>query len=123
MCEAFCHSGICSVGVSRHLNDWELAEYENFLLMMATVHLVDKEDRIRWKLNKSGRFTVSYFYRYLTSGNGLGSNTFSFRTIWKANATPRITFLFAWEAAKECILTVENLMRRGRFMVHRFFFM
>lgn len=41
---------------------------------------------------------------------------FSTKQIWKIQAPPRIA-LFAWEAGKECILTIDNLMRRERVMV------
>lgn len=33
-----------------------------------------------------------------------------FKQIWKSNAPPRVTF-FIWEAAKECILTIDMLMK------------
>lgn len=38
--------------------------------------------------------------------------------IWKTHAPPRISF-FAWEATKEHILTLDNLMKRGFHLVNR----
>lgn len=38
----------------------------------------------------------------------------------EANAPPRIAF-FTWEVAKEKMLTLDNLMRRGRILVDRCF--
>lgn len=46
--------------------------------------------------------------------------TFPSKIIWNFGATPRISF-FAWEAAKEKILTLENLMKRGHTTANRCF--
>lgn len=40
--------------------------------------------------------------------------------IWKANAPPRTSF-FTWKAAKERILTLDNLMKRGIPLTNRCF--
>lgn len=37
--------------------------------------------------------------------------------IWKVNTPPRKTF-FAWEAVRECILTIDKLMRMGHIMLN-----
>lgn len=63
-----------------------------------------------WKLTLSGAFSVKSFYGHLIAGEVNGGD-FPAKKIWKAKATPRVA-LFCFYATKECILTLEKLVRR-----------
>lgn len=66
---------------------------------------------------KYGEFTVKSCYELLMGENDTRMECFPVKQIWKAQALPRIAF-FAYEASRECILTIDNLMKRGRVMVN-----
>lgn len=40
--------------VTRSLNDWEVEEYENFLLLLSKVNVTTEKDNLIWKLKKNG---------------------------------------------------------------------
>lgn len=42
---------------------------------------------------------------------------FPYKLIWKVKVLPRVSF-FAWEASRECILTIDKLGRRGLILVN-----
>lgn len=43
--------------------------------------------------------------------------SFLVNQIWKVKTLPRITF-FAWEVERECILTIDKLMKRSKILVN-----
>lgn len=57
-------------------------------------------------------------YKYLEDFSAENQTLFPYKMIWKTPAPPRISF-FAWEAAKERILTLDNLMKRGFHLANR----
>lgn len=59
---------------------------------MADVKLVDKKDILIWNLKTNGRFMVSSLYKHITSVSDLDNGVFPLKSIWKANAPPRIAF-------------------------------
>lgn len=50
-------------------------------------------------------------------GNGRNSEDFSWNLIWEIKASPRVAF-FAGDAVRGYILTVDNLIRRGKVTVN-----
>lgn len=52
------------------------------------------------------------YYGQITRKNLERIHHFSMRQIWKTKVPPRITF-FAWEACRECILTIDKLKVKG----------
>lgn len=91
-------SGHCCVAVNRNLNDWELEEFENFLSMMACVHLRDTPDTLIWKLSKNGKSSINSFYNKIAGFWDLNNSdqqlSFPFKAIWKTMAPPQDCFLF-----------------------------
>jgi len=80
-------------------------------------------DKVRWKLNSNGCFTVRYFYMKLLNLNYsamgiLGVRGFPCQLIWRALVPVKVSF-FVWEASHGKILTIDNLQRRGITLVNR----
>lgn len=70
------------------------------------------------KLDVKRGFLVKSFYNFIHKRESRNSMTASFKQIWKTKVPLRMTF-FAWEAAKECILTLDILKRKGNTVVNR----
>lgn len=89
--------------------------YNILITLVGSIYKLVAEVVVR-RLNKV-IFTIS-LYHYLAGLNSDRQRTFPSKIIWKSGAPPRISF-FAWEAAKEKILTLDNLMKRGYTTVNR----
>ena len=72
-------------------------------------------DRLCWDLNGSGKFDARSFYHKIRNAT---HSTFPWKGIWKVKVPKRVAF-FMWTAAHGQILTLNNLMLRGRPMVNR----
>lgn len=101
-----------SVNVTRHLNNWEIKEYENLLQILEAKNVKDS-DQVIWELEKRGEFTVGSYYRFLKGGEEDGIHEFPIKQIWKTKVPPRVGF-FAWEVCRESILTIDKLRTKGR---------
>lgn len=110
-----------NVLIKRNLQDWELEEYVNLLLCLSSFKLVEHKDKRVWKIDKKRGFSVKSFYDFLTMRENNDSVTAPLQQIWKSKALPRIVF-FAWEAAKEHILTIDKLRRKGNVLINRCYF-
>jgi len=80
-------------------------------------------DKVRWKLNSKGCFTVKSFYMRLLNLNYsamgiLRVKGFPCQLIWRALAPVKVSF-FVWEASRWKILAIDNLQRRGITLVNR----
>uniref|UniRef100_A0A7C9AS09 Reverse transcriptase zinc-binding domain-containing protein n=1 Tax=Opuntia streptacantha TaxID=393608 RepID=A0A7C9AS09_OPUST len=80
-------------------------------------------DKVRWKLNTKGCFTVRSFYLKLLSLNVSqmeisGNSGFPCQLIWRTLAPVKVAF-FVWEASHGKILTIDNLHKRGFTLVNR----
>lgn len=82
------------IGFKRNLNDWEVSEYTNLL---KTVSLFRRDqsigDRLCWKLNPYGVFSVKSYYAYIYMDELVDVYVFA-RFIWKVKTTSRILHLF-----------------------------
>jgi hypothetical protein len=65
-----------------------------------------------WTLLSWHGFVAKNYYTMLTSPSSEEPGSFSWKSIWKVKAPPRIAF-FLWATALGRILTVVNLRRRG----------
>ena len=91
-------------------NDWEADVVDNFFRFLAFhLPLVTNGDRMRWKLTKTGDFTIRSYYHKL---HGSSSIVFPWKGIWKVKA-PRCVSFFVWTAAWDKILMGDNLQLRG----------
>ena len=71
-------------------NDWEAEVVVDFFRVLAPNQpLVTEGDRMRWKLTKSGDFTIHSFYHKL---HGSSSIVFPWKGIWKVKAPQRVSF-------------------------------
>jgi hypothetical protein len=101
---------VWSITLQRPLQDWELREYTD--LMAFLYHLKIKRtvvDQLRWPCTTSGLFEVRSYYRLLTSHN---TTHFPWRSIWQSRVPHKVAF-FTWLVAQGKILTLDNLRRRG----------
>ena len=71
--------------------------------------LVSNGDRMRWKLTKTGDFTIRSYYHKL---HGSSSIVFPWKCIWKVKAPQRVSF-FVWTTAWDRSLMGGNLRLRG----------
>lgn len=102
------------INVIRNLQDWEVREFESLVHRLAA-QVFSGEDKMQWKLEKSGNYYVKSYFKHLTRRDNVLSPDFTMRQIWKRKVPPRVTF-FAWEACGECILTIDKLKSRGLFV-------
>lgn len=89
--------------------------------ILSSIRLNSNEDKLVWKLSKNGAFFVKSLYFQQAGHTSSASQKFPSNIIWKSKAPPRISF-FAWEAAIERILTMDNLQMRGNTVVNRCYF-
>ena len=80
-------------------------------------------DKVVWKLNNKGYFTVNSFYLKHLSLNysqmEISENSgFPCQLIWRTLAPVKVAF-FVWEASHGKILTIDNLHKRGFTLVNR----
>lgn len=106
--------------VNRNLQDWQIEQYENLLSLLAEFQPTNKEDQLHWSLGNNGKLLVKTFYHHLAGHNRASNSDFLEKMIWKSNALPCITF-FTRKAAKQWILTIDNLMKRGITLSNRCF--
>lgn len=106
--------------VSRNFQDWEVSEDVELLQLLATIRLNKSPNKLLWDLKKNGKFSVNSFFYYLGGYKEIGPIAFPTKMVWKSKVLLCISF-FAWEAVKEHIQTIDNLMKRGKIMVNRCF--
>ena len=107
---------VWSLRFQREFNDWELAASYSFLHFIQTrIPRAGGCDRLCWDLNGSGKFDTRSFYHKIRKA---APSNFPWKGIWKVKVPKRVAF-FMWTAAHGQILTLDNLMLRGRILVNR----
>ena len=100
----------------REFNDWELAASHSLLQFIQTrIPKGGGSDRLCWCLNGSGKFKVWSFYHKIQN---VTLSTFPWKGIWKVKVPKKVAF-FMWTTAHGQILTLDNLMLRGRTLENR----
>ena len=95
---------------SRAFNDWDLEQVQNFIELNNNKLIIpQKKDRIVWKGNKNGQFSVKVYYHQLEVGPPLKAPT---NIIWNPYVPTKVGF-FAWEAWWGKVLTMQQLKKRG----------
>ena len=91
--------------------DWELAvSYSLLQLIQTRISPGDRSDTLCWWLKGDGKFdTRSYYHAIRGDSNSL----FPWKGVWKPKIPRRVAF-FLWTATHGRILTLDNLMLRGR---------
>ena len=77
----------------------------------------ERDDHPVWRLTTSRVFDVRSFYKLLSSPSP-NTNEFPWEGIWCAKV-PKWGSFFLWTATNDGILTIDNLVKRGRFLVNR----
>ena len=97
----------------RAFEDWELAaSYSLFQLIQTRIPWGDRSDTFCWRLKDDGKFdTWSYYHAIRGALNSL----FLWKGVWKPKIPRRVAF-FLCSAAHGQILTLDNLMLRGRLL-------
>ena len=72
------------------------------------------EDGMVWCGEPKGIFSVSSFYKFLSSKDRPG---FSWQSIWIPGVPTKVAF-FVWLAALDRVLTIDNLIRRRLVLVN-----
>uniref|UniRef100_A0A5B6YWQ5 Reverse transcriptase zinc-binding domain-containing protein n=1 Tax=Davidia involucrata TaxID=16924 RepID=A0A5B6YWQ5_DAVIN len=94
----------------RNFQDWELGETLSLLETIQRVNPVEgQEDSILWGRDNSKKFTVRSFYEAVVVRRHV---EFPWRLIWRSKAPMKVAF-FVWAVARDAILTLENLKKRG----------
>ena len=110
------NDSVRSLRFYREFNDWELAASYSFLHFIQTwIPRGGGCDRLCWHLSGSGKFDIRSFYHKIRN---VTLSTFPWKGIWKVKVLKRVTF-FLWTAAHGQLLTLDNLMLRGRPLVNR----
>ena len=95
----------------REFNDWELVASYSFLrLIQSQVPRGGGGDGLCWSLNRRGKFDTRSSYRKIRN---VTPPSFPWKGIWKVKVPNRVAF-FMWTVAHGQILTLNNLMLRGR---------
>ena len=89
--------------------------YSFFELIYSSMPRGEEGDHLIWRLTMSGVFDVRYFYKLLSSPN---TDELPWEGIWCAKVPKRVSF-FLWTTANDGILTIDNLVKRGQFLVNR----
>uniref|UniRef100_A0A7C9ALA2 Reverse transcriptase domain-containing protein n=1 Tax=Opuntia streptacantha TaxID=393608 RepID=A0A7C9ALA2_OPUST len=94
-----------------------------FSKLSGTISVGSTSDKVRWRLNSKGCYTVKSFYlKFLNSNHSIRGITevtgFPCQIIWRSLAPAKVSF-FVWEASHGKILTIDNLQRRGFSLVNR----
>ena len=110
--------GAWSPRFSRPFNDWEVEEVERLLLTIRGARLSPLlEDRMMWKANSNGIFSVKSLYNDLFSRR---AGLFPHGLIWNPSVPSKVSF-FAWEASWGKVLTMDQLKKRGWVVANRCF--
>ena len=72
------------------------------------------DDTLTWKLTKTEVFDVRSYYKLLS---GPLTEVFPWECIWCAKVPKRVSF-FLWTAARDGMLTIDNLVKRGQSLVN-----
>ena len=95
----------------RAFKDWELAtSYSLFQLIQTRIPQGERRDSLCWRLKCDGKFDTRSYYQEI---QGASNSLFPWKGIWKPKIPKRVV-VFLWTAAHGRILTLDNLMLKGR---------
>ena len=105
------NDSVRSLRFYREFNDWELAaSYSFFHFIQTWIPRGGGCDRLCWHLSGSGKFDIRSFYHKIRN---VTLSTFLWKGIWKVKVLKRVAFCM-WTATYGQILTLDNLILRGR---------
>ena len=99
----------------RNVKELEENQLASLLILLNGISIpADGEDVRLWSASKDGSFSVSSFFSEISTREK-SRNSVAF--IWKIKAPPRVV-IFGWLAIQKKILTMDNLRRKGKFLVN-----
>ena len=87
-------------------NRWE--EWLHLVSRLMEVQLSQQPDKLRWKLTRSGEFTVKSMYVDVINSRSIPSS----KHVWDVKVPLKIK-VFMWFVHKEVIFTKGNLTKRN----------
>lgn len=93
---------------SRWLTPQLNSQWGKILNDVAVFPFMDESDKVSWKLEAKGSFSVKSTYNALTTSDG-GPH---YKNIWKAKIPPKIK-IFLWLVANDAIVTKDNMIKRN----------
>ena len=96
-----------NISFRRALVDNKLLQWLNLVAHISNAQLVGGSDFFRWKLTKSGLFSVRSLYLHLIDTQP----PFRHRTLWKIKIPLKIK-IFLWFLQKGVVLTKDRSLRR-----------
>jgi hypothetical protein len=100
----------------RAAHDWELDTVASFFTLLYSPRgRREGVDRLWWIPSCKGKFDVRSFYSVLACND---VQPFPWKSIWRTKAPVKVAF-FAWSAALEKILTLDNLRKRHVIVIDR----
>jgi hypothetical protein len=82
--------------------------WQKIWALVEAFQLSETSDKIIWKWDKKGKFTVKSIYNMLTEGD----SGIYLRQIWKGKIPPKIKY-FMWLLSNGVILTKDNMKKRN----------
>ena len=100
----------------RDFHERELGAAFSFLeFIQSRIPRGSGNDTSHWCLKGNGMFDTQSYYNII---RGAAASNFPWKGVWKAKIPRRVAF-FVWTAVHRQILTLDNLMLRGRILVNR----
>lgn len=104
------------VSFIRAAHDWEVDVLASFFTLLYSLRVGSEgEDQLWWSPSHKGNFYVKSFYKVLACKEVVH---FPWRSIWRTKVSLKVAF-FAWSAALEKILTLDNLRKRHAILIDR----
>ena len=101
--------GVWNLNFIRPLNDWDVNDSQHFLCLLNSKRVKHEEkDRLFWKGDKKGVYTIRANAALLEGDNG---RTTPLNVLWNNYVPPKVCF--AWEeyGGEKCLL--RRILKRG----------
>lgn len=103
------HSQGACVQFRRSFTRVDQCEWGHLLHIISTISFTHSHDKVAWRWEKSGNFSVRSLYKILNFG-GIGTNQ---PMTWWHTPIPRKIQIFMWLTCRKRILTKDQLCKRG----------
>ena len=119
--DVLCYQGggidrIWNLRFHRNFHERELGAALSFLeFIQSWIPRGGGDDTSHWCLKGNGMFDTRSYYNII---RGTADSNFPWKGVWKAKIPMRVAF-FVWTAVHGQILTLDNLMFKGRILVNR----
>ena len=110
--------GGCSWNIQFHRapDDWEVERVDAFYeYIYSKMPKGEGVDSLFWNLTPNGVFDVRSFYNSLSAPSTI---SFPWKCVWSSKVPRRVSF-FLWIAARDSILTIDNLVKENLPLVNR----